>query len=305
MFTGDRRKQDRNSLAFWTLALIGLAVILAIAVHFQPPSESVSGLDTPSHQKTSYATAYASQYAQQEAAAATNEAEAQQIKSTTNPKAYGVKPLTLAERDLLAQERMAYWTIWIAGFTGFGLVLLFLTLSETRDLTRITQDIGEAQTEAYLSETGFRFQLDHKDRLGGGLFIYLAQTWMNTGSTPAYSVRIQYDFILFIDDNVIKSQHCKWPPDHTRSGSLITQSIDPKASASITIGDPALNYLRHIDEILPGKARVEIIVTGGYDTAFHRRIMFQKRYIAHVESVSTNPDTGKQDIKLKVEQVDN
>ena len=33
-------------------------------------------------------------------------------------------------QDLLAQCRMAYWTIWIAGFTGFGVFLLIGTLIE-------------------------------------------------------------------------------------------------------------------------------------------------------------------------------
>ncbi|WP_411816769.1 hypothetical protein [Hyphococcus sp. DH-69] len=59
--------------------------------------------------------------------------------------------LTLGESDLLAQERMAFWTKAIGVFTAIGLGILFVTFAATRDAVVETRKIGEAQTRAYLS----------------------------------------------------------------------------------------------------------------------------------------------------------
>jgi hypothetical protein len=47
----------------------------------------------------------------------------------------GAESERIEQQDLLAQCRMAYWTIWIAGFTGFGVVLLIGTLWEAFSAT--------------------------------------------------------------------------------------------------------------------------------------------------------------------------
>lgn len=60
--------------------------------------------------------------------------------------------------DLLAQERMAYWTFWIACLTAFGLGAIFWTLWDTqqtleatRSLNDITDKISALELSSYVS----------------------------------------------------------------------------------------------------------------------------------------------------------
>lgn len=66
--------------------------------------------------------------------------------------------LSVAEADLLAQERVAYWTFWISILTAVGLAALLWTLWLTREANRaardavdVTRTIGELQLRAHLS----------------------------------------------------------------------------------------------------------------------------------------------------------
>ena len=52
------------------------------------------------------------------------------------------------EFDLLAQERMAHWTGYIAGFTGIGLILLGLTFSEAYAATSAAKKAADASSAA-------------------------------------------------------------------------------------------------------------------------------------------------------------
>ena len=103
------------------------------------------------------------------------------------------RPLTLAEADLLAQERMAYWTTWLAFLTALGLGALIWTLRLTRQTVDVTREIGDKQTRAYIdvwsakmispnSETDITW---HSDRgIKAKILI------KNFGMTPARNVKI-------------------------------------------------------------------------------------------------------------------
>lgn len=57
--------------------------------------------------------------------------------------------------DLLAQERMAHWTIWIAIFTSVGLVTVFLTLFETNRTAKFAFRTYEATKNQLLPQIHF------------------------------------------------------------------------------------------------------------------------------------------------------
>ena len=70
--------------------------------------------------------------------------------------------IALQRRDLLAQERMAHWALWLAGLTAIGVVLIAGTFWEAMEATKAaneaadaaratndtTREIGEAQARA-------------------------------------------------------------------------------------------------------------------------------------------------------------
>lgn len=70
-----------------------------------------------------------------------------------------------ADRDLLAQQTMAKFTTWMAYSTIFGVLVgsvtlfyLMKTYWETRRISSITRDVGEAQIEAHLAFENPRIQ---------------------------------------------------------------------------------------------------------------------------------------------------
>lgn len=90
------------------------------------------------------------------------------------------------ERDLLAQERMAKAAEWMnyASWVSAFLVLvgtgaLIWTLFETRQVTRVTRDIGEKQVRSYLSIEKSRFAITKE----GNVWAFLVVK--NYGQSPA------------------------------------------------------------------------------------------------------------------------
>ena len=84
----------------------------------------------------------------------------------------------LQTAELLAQERIAYWTLWIGAFTGAGLVALIWTLSATRSMS-------QAESRAYLAvgQGELHFHGTY------GLLYHLII--LNTGQTPATDVQFR------------------------------------------------------------------------------------------------------------------
>lgn len=112
------------------------------------------------------------------------------------------------DADLLAQERVAYWTRVIAGLTALGIGILGWTLFETRAVAGITREIGEAQVRAYLSCTGGEFCND-------GYTLVIRPEFKNTGQSPAKSVivHLTLDQIATEEPDIADDLYKQWFED--------------------------------------------------------------------------------------------
>tara|TARA_R110000824_G_scaffold102471_3_gene243116 strand:+ start:81472 stop:82254 length:783 start_codon:yes stop_codon:yes gene_type:complete len=124
--------------------------------------------------------------------------------------------LTLAQADLLAQKRMAYWTVWISVFTALGLGVLAWTLYETRRMTLATRRIGEAQVRPWISikdmkVTGLRVSPIHiGDERPKGFSLHASFTIRNTGPMPAEAILTYFGLH---DPSETESSFAEWQKD--------------------------------------------------------------------------------------------
>jgi len=160
----------------------------------QRPSAEVH--DPPKAAQTEYS--YAGQYHPEEGASFSIRGKIERNPSANEPEDNGdrnsntsINPL---EADLLAQERMAHWTLWIGIFTAAGLAAIILTLAETQEVTRVTRDVGIAQVRAYISVLDFEwsgdptsFTINKGHRVAKIGFSVNAR---NDGQTPARNVKV-------------------------------------------------------------------------------------------------------------------
>jgi hypothetical protein len=114
--------------------------------------------------------------------------------------------VTLQRRDLLAQERMAHWALWLAGLTAVGVVLIAGTFWEAMEATKAanaaadaarktndtTREIGEAQARAYLCADGGNIRIPTK----GGVDLIWELQVRNVGNSPASQICF-YPMIVF------------------------------------------------------------------------------------------------------------
>ncbi|WP_370271871.1 hypothetical protein [Hyphomonas atlantica] len=111
---------------------------------------------------------------------------------------------TTAEANLLAQERVAHWTLWIGVFTAFGSGALVWTLWEQRKLTEI-------QARAYIEVVEGFFRLS---RYG---YWEVHITILNSGDTPAYDIAMT-GTLTYIPMTNDKGQATKSAVDHPMKG---------------------------------------------------------------------------------------
>ena len=101
------------------------------------------------------------------------------------------RPLNVVESDLLAQEKMAYWTRVIGFFTAAGLAILYVTFGATRDAVIETRKIGEAQTRGYLVLQPKWVSFDRNDT------IWFACELSAIGNTPLTNVSVTRQYYFF------------------------------------------------------------------------------------------------------------
>ncbi|KCZ53669.1 hypothetical protein HY29_16485 [Hyphomonas beringensis] len=156
MSKGDWLSKALRYLAVWVAGLsIPVLLILFVFVWaFQPSAPSV--LEIPHSQEEQQCTQYrttASEDSQAEPGAV-NEVYQWRCEPELGPNFKRNnskdKARTATDADLLAQERVAYWTAWIGGFTAFGLVALVLTFIETRRMTEATKEVALLENRAWL-----------------------------------------------------------------------------------------------------------------------------------------------------------
>lgn len=113
-----------------------------------------------------------------------------------------------AEYDLKAQQDMAAWafgmlivTVWLSVITLVGVLFVGWTLRETRravkaadDAVKVTRDMGEAQTRAYLHAEFVKIGTEAFSGEDGSNIKFVAEIQViNSGATPAYGVEVFYD----------------------------------------------------------------------------------------------------------------
>ncbi|MEH6486882.1 hypothetical protein [Hyphomonas oceanitis] len=102
---------------------------------------------------------------------------------------------TATDANLLAQERVAYWTAWIGGFTAFGLIALVLTFIETRRMTEATKEVALLENRAWI-----RIRLDREARLtslgNDGAIFGASVEVKNLGTGVATNITIYTKFLV-------------------------------------------------------------------------------------------------------------
>ncbi|MEQ8300223.1 MAG: hypothetical protein RH945_06735 [Hyphomonas sp.] len=111
------------------------------------------------------------------------------------PKNDDAETLNATEADLLAQERVAHWTLWIGVFTAAGLIALIFAFDETRAATNATREIGENQTKAYVNVSEVR--VDRVTVDGRFLLTHIDTFLSNTGATPAVDILVGGEMIIY------------------------------------------------------------------------------------------------------------
>ena len=112
------------------------------------------------------------------------------------------RELEIAERDLIAQEKMAFYTFGMMILTAFGVLLIWRTLrytrtaadearraanaavetvEATRDTVQVTRGIGEAQVRAYVSQPNVGVSFRHG-------YYAVSIECRNHGTSPARNV---------------------------------------------------------------------------------------------------------------------
>lgn len=152
----EKTKPDKERPFNWAFlgSFIGAAVLLIAAWAFQPSTPTVLEISkdqteqqcTQSRETNSSGTQGATGPIQEVYKwSCEPESDAQYKKNDANDQAR-----SSTDADLLAQERVAYWTKIIAALTALGVGILGWTLYETRNVAAITRDIGRQQVRAYI-----------------------------------------------------------------------------------------------------------------------------------------------------------
>jgi hypothetical protein len=186
-------------------------------------------------------------------------------------------------KDLEAQQRMAYWAAVAALLSGLGLlvsvgglILLFRSLRQTRQAISNDREIGEAQVRAYLAVESPE---QHLGSIQAGKDFAIELKIKNTGQSPAYNM--QYIAALMpLDYPLADDQGDLIEPDPAsiQRGVMIGAGGDSRIDAELT---------RHIrpDEIKSitneGALRLCAVVIVTYFDVFQRR-QHKTKYCAYL-----------------------
>jgi len=148
------------------------------------------------------------------------------------------------QRDLQAQEWMAFWAAWMTFASGmaaiatvFGLWLLRLTWKETKRTADVTREIGRDQTRAYVEVASVQFYWG-TERGDSPRFRLLLD---NYGETPAKWFQLRQAYGVF--------EHSDGSPSYTSFSELTLPTkfgqtwngIRPRGEAMGTSGPPVVD----------------------------------------------------------------
>ncbi len=100
----------------------------------------------------------------------------------------------------MAQESVAYWTLWIGIYTAVGLVAIVATFEITRQQTIATREIGQKQVRAYLAVQPSDFAISRDEKLLAFIKV------KNVGQSPATVTEIVVSLqSVVLNDKVVNS----------------------------------------------------------------------------------------------------
>jgi len=231
--------------------MVGVVILTFIAYWFQPRSPSI--LEVPQDQSQQNCTQYrdAESAPPQDSGTSINEVyrwSCEPLEKTGyEENREKKKAQTSTDADLLAQERVAYWTGWLGIFASFGFVGLIWTLFETRKMM-------QADARAYVELLHIEFEVH--PTYGGELRFWLS----NTGRTPAKRITFT--------GNIVVDGWCN------PINNLVGASLDVLPGNAIRIAEGGdhdflwriTDILTHINDAGTFGRRTGTIATEGPDT---------------------------------------
>lgn len=162
-------------------------------------------------------------------------------KSTDNLKKH---TLTTTDADLLAQERVAYWTTWIGLFTAAGLGALIWTLILTRqanmsaqEAVRVTRTAGEQSTRAYVTVEKVFVTRINDPILDTSFQVTAGFEALNSGQTPAFDLEILTMFRWMTETEIRNEKVEKTPTSKGVLGPGSTRSIMQVMNTYATVSE--------------------------------------------------------------------
>ncbi|MDX3928704.1 MAG: hypothetical protein QHC90_23225 [Shinella sp.] len=172
-------------------------------------------------------------------------------------------------KDLQAQQDMAFWAqavFWLTGLgtliSGFGLYFVWQSLRQTRQAILTDREVGHAQVRAYLS-IDTQTPVVRPDTLPKHEF-----NIRNTGQSPAYQVAYIAGFDVLPNPMT---------PGMGHIGGIAPDQDMPRlsiAAGESTIGQAfGIRELTHddFDKLIDGSASLYMFARVFYDDVFHRR----------------------------------
>jgi len=198
-------------------------------------------------------------------------------------------PKYYEHQDLKAQELMAEATKWIVVLTGMSLILgalgaaaIFWTLYETRKLSKVTRDIGEAQIMAYVSISGVEVSLNKRSPSQRELFVNIGV--VRTGQSPANSVAVN---IRPFDGMVLAQPEMRGKPVYEQMFGDISGDERPVIQSNIMVTEDFLRTRKSRDGI--DKFWCEIVVDLTYNDVFDREFTKPFKFYGWCSFAGGNP----------------
>mgnify|MGYP003134010018 CR=1 FL=1 len=198
--------------------------------------------------------------------------------------------------DLLAQEIMAHWTMWIGIFTAAGLASIVLTLAETRQVTKITREIGVAQTVAYPSIDKLEFISGDRD--GDALRIIINSLWKNVGNTPAFEFEGKHHLKVQLEGAIVLNEILN---TNEESG---LRRIDAGSSETLHSAPDHFSFADYIEALESETIAISVEVIGSYRTAFDTTEKFQILFESSRIYFRANAQPGVPTFDIKMARVE-
>ncbi|MER9883089.1 hypothetical protein [Mesorhizobium sp. M0118] len=175
--------------------------------------------------------------------------------------------------ELAVQQEMAEWTfamllvsIFSVAISVSGLVMLYVSLDQTRTAVRDTRELAEAQTAGYIALKQNRLHLVGADH---GLKVYSAVLdwqWRNAGHTPVTDFGIDFRLVATKSGDTVFDETVR----ANAPRGLIELGNEDETNTYATM--EARELLACAEDIKNGLVKFRLFATGSYRTVFGRLI---------------------------------